>query len=376
MQNLKNKEIDLTKIWRIIKQDRKTVLSYVAISTSLITLIAIVYCLIATPIFTAVSVINPPRLTDASTANFIPSLAILTGDNNILQKADTDIATAILKSKRVSDMVIKKFNLIQVYKQQDIEYARMALAGNVSFTADIKSGFLSINVNDPDPKLAADIANFYTIALGTVINKTEYNRSKQKADFFTVQVQKYKERMFQAESALKDFSREHNITAGQQGQIITALTTQLVTTLMDTQSKIQTTSEYATSENSEYKRLQAKKNSLNDELARLSGRGNNGLAIASSLTPGLAQEYYNLVSDVHTAEELYLAILKRHQLVLVDTIIQSQPVAIQVIDPAQVPLHKSKPRRIFIVKCSMVFGIFVGLVFFVFKNFRKLSPNV
>jgi uncharacterized protein involved in exopolysaccharide biosynthesis len=80
-----------------------------------------------------------------------------------------------------------------------------------------------------------------------------------------------------------------------------------------------------------------------------------------------------LVSDVRVAQEIYLGFTKRYQGSVIDMIIQMQPVAVQVINPASVPIHKSKPKRLLILVGSILGGLFIGSVFVVIRNRKMLN---
>lgn len=111
------KEIDLSKVVLVLKENKK----WIAISTSITTLIAIIYCLIATPIFTAATIINPPKLTDAGSgaAQLIGGLADIGGGGGLLnQKTDADVTIAIMKTNAMKDLVISKFDLQKLLEKK------------------------------------------------------------------------------------------------------------------------------------------------------------------------------------------------------------------------------------------------------------------
>ena len=168
------KEIDLSKVIGVLKENKKRI-GHV---TGVTTVLAIIYCFFATPIFTAKTIINPPKLTDAGSgaAQALNGLAALAGGGGgslLSQKTDVDITIAILKTDALKNLIIQKFDLEHELEKKDIELTRRALDGKVKFIPDIKSGFLEIDVDDKDPKLAADIANYYSVALGQMISNID-----------------------------------------------------------------------------------------------------------------------------------------------------------------------------------------------------------
>ena len=106
------KEIDLSKVILVLKDNKKRI----AISTGITTLIAIVYLLIATPIFTAATIINPPKLTDAGSgaSQVLSGLAAISGGGGFLsQKTDADVTIEILNTIALKNLVIQKFDLVK-----------------------------------------------------------------------------------------------------------------------------------------------------------------------------------------------------------------------------------------------------------------------
>jgi uncharacterized protein involved in exopolysaccharide biosynthesis len=182
------KEIDLAKLWIVLKTNQKRIWQ----TTAFTTVIAMIYCVFATPIFTAKTIINPPKLADAGSGidqllSGITSLG-LGGGGLLSQKTDSDIVTAMLKTDQLKNMVIAKFNLVKYYDKKDIELTRKYLDDVVQFVPNMKSGFLEIDVDDKDPKLATNMANYYNIALGQLISNVAYRKSNQKQQFFITQI--------------------------------------------------------------------------------------------------------------------------------------------------------------------------------------------
>ncbi len=372
----KQKEIDLSKAILVLKENRKKI----GISTGVVTLIAILYCIFATPIFTATALINPPKLSDAGTSfsQVISGLNALTGSGGggILQKTDADIATVMLKTNAVKDMVIDKFNLVNKFKVKDIEKARKILDGKVKLIPDIRSGFIEIDVDDEDPKLAAAIANYYTIALGQLINNVAYSRANQRYQFYQQQLAHALISLNKAESDLKDFAKRNGIIAGQQVQVIANISMQLQTQLVVAQYQLESMRYYVNTDNPDYLALQTKINSIKTQLDKINNQtGGEDIAIPSGLAPELANQYLNLMRDFVFKELVYNVLLKQSKASQLDALSEVVPLSIQVIDPAQVPIYKSKPRRARLLFTAFTLSAFFSGLYFLFKNRNFITSN-
>lgn len=366
------KEIDLSKIIGILKENSNRI----GITTGVSTVIAIIYCVFATPIFTASVLINPPKLSDAGTSvsQIMGGLSALSVGGGLLsQKTDSDVATAILKTNYASDYIIKKFDLIKVFDVSNVEKARGRLSGMVKFVPDMKSGFLSIQVDNKDPKLAADVANYYTIALGQAVNNIAYSRANQRVTFYQHQLESAEISLNVAEDALRVFTESNGILAGQQSQVIASISTQLQMQLVEAQMQLHSMSYYASSDNPDSQALQAKITSIKKQLDQLNNQNiDDNIAIPAGLAPKLAITYVRLVRDLQVKQILSDVVNKQLKAAQFDAQSEIEPLAIQVVDPAQIPLYKSKPKRLTIILSGFLLGLIGSVAYYIVVNRREI----
>ncbi|MBX9597232.1 MAG: hypothetical protein K2X04_01505 [Burkholderiales bacterium] len=376
MEN-KQKEIDLSKVVLVLKDNRKQI----GIATAVTTLLAIVYCIFATPIFTAKTIINPPKLTDAGSgaAQALSGLAVLAGGGGGLlsQKTDADVTIAILKTTALKDMIINQFNLQKLWEKKDIELTRLALDDNVKFIPDMKSGFVEIDVDDENPKMAANIANYYNLALGQMISNISYGRSNTKYQFYQSQLTGAESAMNAAENDLKVFAESNGFIAGQQIQIVASLSAQLQAQLIVAQAQLQSMSMYASPDNPDYQQLESQIGSYKIQLDNMNVSGTpDPIGIPATRAPALAQKYANLMREYMLRQEVYKIIVKQYEANRLDTLSELAPVGIQVVDPAQAPLYKSKPKRLKIVLGAVVLGALLSSVFMIIRNRKRIIVEV
>lgn len=374
---MKQKEINLSKLFNSLKLHVKQIIIF-----SLgVTLIAVIYCIFATPIFTAKVLINPPKLNMAGN-NVDKSLGDVSGLDFgyswSLTKTDADVVIAILNTDQLRDLIVNKFNLMRLNHLKSMSEAREMLSGITSFDTNLKSGFLSINVDSPNPKLATEIANYYIIALGQVISNIAYNKTLQRQDFFSQQVEKTRNNLHKAQADLKDFSLKNGVSSGQQLTIVTNLVTQLQAQLVVSKSQLLAMSLYATPDNPDYKNLQATVNSLEKQIDSVNGQsnGNNDLPTPANLTPELAMEYQNLERNIMLNEEILKLLFRQYENTKIEGYSQIIPTAIEVVDPALVPEHKSKPKRLKIVMATFLMSLFFGMVYYLFRDRKNFILEV
>jgi len=146
-------EINLIDLWQVVWKYRWM--------TVLLTMIAVVV--------TGIVSLNLPKQYKA-TASVLPQIEMskvqmavpeaIAGGLLQTQNPMADIVVALLKSERMRQDIVKKFNLQDFYKAEFYEEVLKKLSKATDIKVS-KEGVVSVSVVSTDAKLAADIANFY-----------------------------------------------------------------------------------------------------------------------------------------------------------------------------------------------------------------------
>ena len=75
-------------------------------------------------------------------------------------------------------------------------------------------------------------------------------------------------------------------------------------------------------------------------------------------------------------QEVYKIIVKQYEVNRLDTLSDLAPVGIQVVDPAQAPLYKSKPKRLKIVLGAVVLGALLSSMYFIIRNRKRIIVEI
>lgn len=374
------KEIELTAVIQAIKEEKKNI----AIRMLIIMLIALLYALFATKIYTANIIINPPPKINTNSGDSVSALlgvpSFFEGGVSNFVRTDADMSMVMLKTREVEDLIVTKFNLAKYYKVKNAYLARLTLDHATTFISDRKSGFLTINVADTSPEMASKIANFYVVALGSLISRMNLDQVLKKKSFFEAQVATVHAQLAKSQSNLTNFAKTHGITAGVQAGIMTNISTQLQGELVVAQSELQNMNTYATIDNPDYKQLQARIASLKAQIVGLSGTQNDSInsniVIPANLAPTLAQEYLDLMQDVAFHEMIYNVFMKQYELSKISWLSNLEPVTVQVIDRADIPQERSSPKRTLIMLVTFVLSIILNLIYVVLRNHKKIFINI
>ena len=187
--------------------------------------LAIGVVLLVKPTYSAQTMILPPEQEQSSGAVMMGqfgALASMTGLGASLGiKNPVDLYIGILQSETVTDRMIKRFHLMEFYHAKRWSDVRYALKNNSKFVAD-KDGMIAIAVTDRDPKKAAAMANAYVDELYRVNNRLALGGASQRRLFYEQQLTQEKDRLADAEVALKQTEEKTGVIApsGQTEEII------------------------------------------------------------------------------------------------------------------------------------------------------------
>lgn len=179
--------IDWTKLFWAIRRRWVLVTAIVLIAA----VGAYFYTVSLPKIYRSTATILPPGAIGPSVGVFPPSaaLAAIPGLGTAIgARNPADLFTVILKSRRMAEDVINRFDLMTVYRQAYRERAEKALATATKVTVS-KEGLITIAVEDTVPQRAADIANYYTANLDVINRQIQVEMSRQRRTFFKEQSQ-------------------------------------------------------------------------------------------------------------------------------------------------------------------------------------------
>lgn len=169
---------DAIDLWEIVRP----VFARWRIITGLVLISAIssfVYARTLPKIYRSTVTILPASVTSlaAGTAFMFPGM-----------RSVSEIFAVILKSRRMTDAVLDRFNLMAVYEERFHERARTHLASNTKVYV-APEGLISVSIEDTVPQRAADIANFYAANLDAMNREIQVGLSRKRRTFFKEQSQ-------------------------------------------------------------------------------------------------------------------------------------------------------------------------------------------
>lgn len=363
-------EISFREICAILSV-RKRIIGWVlllAISTSS----AIAFLIPAE--YTAESVILTPQQAEPSLSTMVQlaggaaSLSGLSLLSGLGLRSPSDLYVGILESRTIADALINRFKLKQIYGDKYIQQARKHLSRRTSIKAG-KDTLIRIEVNDRDPKRAAQLANAYVEELADRNTTVALTEASQRRLFFEQQLASEKKLLAAAEIALRDTEKVTGLVVPSgQAEALIRSASQLNAEILSREAMLAGMRTYASDENPRFQAVQRELSALRSELSKLESErqvaGTPEIPVGNLPQAGL--EYVRKYRDVRYHEGLYEALAKQYEAARLDEA-KAAPL-IQVVDKAVVPERKSWPPRLLIVLISAALSVVVAALWIVARD--------
>ena len=369
-------EISLLDLLLVLAKNKRLIIGIPAVCG----LIAVGVALMMTPIFTSKAVIMPPQQQSAGALAALGDLAGLAGiSGGGALKNPSDLYVAMLETRPIQDALIDRFNLVSRYDEEFRQDARNALSQASVIKADKKSGLISIEVDDEDPKVAANMATAYVEELQKMTNSLAISEAARRRLFFEKQLEQAKENLKNAEVALRSTQEKTRIVSPQ-GQITAIFTAiaQLRGAISAKEVEINALKTFATAQNPDLKVAQQELAALRSQLDRLqrehpSEAGDYMVPSGRLAAGGIA--FVQATREVKYYETIFELLAKQFELAKIDEAKEST--LIQVIEKAIPAEKKSKPKRLLIVILSVISGlIFSILLIFIKVALSKVKNDM
>ena len=312
------------------------------------------------PTFTAKTQFLPPQQQQSSAASMLASLGALGGLAGAATglKSPADQYIAFMKSVTVQDALVERFKLIEKYETKLKTDARMALTGSVRIASG-KDGLISVEVDDKDPKFAADLANAHVEELRNLLDRLAVTEAQQRRMFFEKQLQITKENFTKADLALKSSGVNSSVLKSSPASVVESVA-RLKAGISVQEVKLGTMRNYLTESSPDFKQA------LN-ELASLKSQ----LTKAEKEEPAVqgASDYVARYREFKYQETMFELFAKQFELAKVDE--SREGAVIQVLDIAEPPERKAKPKKVMITIIAALASGFALLLFVFLRSALK-----
>jgi tyrosine-protein kinase Etk/Wzc len=314
-------------------------------------IVALGISFIIKPTFTATTTFLPPQQQQSAAASMLQSLGALgglAGAAGIKNPADQYVG--LTGSRSVKDALIEKFKLTERYDEKLRQDARKELEKNTRIST-AKNGLITVEVDDHEPHVAADMANAYVEELSRLMGRLALTEAQERRAFFEGQLKKAKEGLTTAEAALKATGISESAVKASPGAAVGAVAS-LMAQVAAKEVQISAMRGYLMESAPEFQRAQAELGALRSQLSRTE---------KDTASNGAGGDYVAKYRDFKYFETLYELMAKQYEVARIDE--SREGAVIQVVDKAIAPERKSKPKRGLVAVLATVAAGFVLLLF-------------
>lgn len=287
----------------------------------------------------------------------------------------TDVFVSILKSRVMADDVIAKFNLMDRYREKTMVDTRKELEDHLRITVT-KEKVIKVAVEDIDPQIAADMANFYVANLDRVNRTVTVSKAGQNRAFIERRLTETVESMAKAEEALRDFQTKNKTVAVEaQAKVMIEAAAILQGQITAQEVQLQVMGSYLSPDNPDLARIRSNVEELKKQLTIMgSGKDGKGMVLGDRLhpamtnVPDLALQFGRLFRQVKVQETLFTLLTSQHEQAKIAEARDTPTV--QVLDPAVPADKRSRPRLLLNLAVACVLSIVVGVFLAFFLDYR------
>lgn len=329
-------------------------------------LLALGYSFTIAPTFTTSTKFLPPQQQASGAASLLQSLGALGGLAGAASglKSPADQYLAFMKSNSVQDALIDRFKLMERNESKFRQDARNALAGSVRSSSG-KDGLIMVEVDDKDPAFAAQLANAHVEELQKLLSRIAVTEAQQRRVFFEKQLNVAKDNLVKAEQALKASGVNSSVLKVDPKAAVEGLA-RLKAGIAAQEIKLASMRGYLSESAPDFKQAQTELAALRSQVARAEKE--------EPAVTGDESDYIAKFRNFKYNETLFELFTKQYEIARIDE--SREGAIIQVLDVAQPPERKSKPKKAMIAAISALATGFALLLFvFIRSALRSAAQN-
>src|SRR5580658_9209314 len=337
--------------------------------------------------YTATASILPPQQSQSLATSMIGQLGALgpmaaMAQKDLGLKNPNDLYVGMLRSRTSEDALIRRFDLLRVYRDKKMSDARKNLE-SASTILLAKEGFISISVEDKDRNRAAQIANAYVDQLRLLTQDLAMTEAGQRRLFFERQLDLAKNNLAEAEQALKETEQKTGmIQLDGQAKAIIESVVKLRALIAAKGVELRAMRLFSTEQNPDVQLGEEQLSGMRAQLALMErqSRGPGDVAgnvelpagnvpadsvpagsVPAGNVPEAGLQYVRKLRDVKYAETIFELLAKQYEAARLDE--AKSAAVIQVVDTAIEPDRKSWPPRAWIVGIITLLGFLASFMY-------------
>lgn len=332
--------LDLGALWQRIRRRGRRIAVIAAASTVL----SVIAALLLPSWYRATASLLPPS--DEDSAFGLSSLLKGVGVPGIkvpTQSEPADVFVAILKSRRINEEMVRRFDLRTRYDKKLLDDVLRELATHTRFSVN-DAGIIVIEAEDRDPKRAAELANGYVDVLDRFNREVRMTKGRRTREFVGQRLDATEKQLHDAEEAFAQYQATHK-TPPLSPDAASALSSiaGMYAQREALQVRLGIIQGYSQGPNDEATQIRA-------ELAQLDKR------LQEVPETGIAS--LRLLRDLKTFEQLRALLTAQYEQARIDEVRDVS--TLEPLDVATPPERRARPKRALLVLTGLFLGLGAG----------------
>ncbi len=250
----------------------------------------------------------------------------------------SDVFGEILKSRRLNEAAIQRFELERVYKQKGIDRTLREFRQHLTVSVNA-AGLLTVSFEDRDAKRAADVTNFLVDELDRFNVDTYKTRGKRLRQFLEVRLGDVQRQLAASEGRQQGYESRHRVLSASESDAVRGAS-EILAQKFSLETQRAYISSYASPGSAERAAIEQQLAALNSEIGKL---------------PELKMEGARLALEVEVNRKLVGLLTAQFE----DARMQEtrDTPTVTVLDVAPVPQVKARPVRSHIVAAAAVVAL-------------------
>lgn len=332
-------------------------------------ILSVVVSLVLPKWYTASSTILPPKESEArsSLIQLTSRLGVdLAGMGLASDTPSLDVTIGVLKSRRLREQLVDRFDLVAVYHARTREHAIRQLARHVVVDST-PEGLIEVQVEDRNKDRAADMANALIDFLDAYNRETSVEQARLTTEFVGRYRAENDALLRAATDSLQFFQERHGaIELTEQTRVTVEATAELQAERTRLEVARGILGDYAAPDEVRMVELETRIGELNAKIEDLAGTRpeaagagqGGGVFLPLSEIPRLAVEFARLTRDVLVKEKVHEYLTTEFEQSRIQEARDLR--TIQTVDRAVPPIKKSRPRRSLIVVLTVALAAIAG----------------
>jgi uncharacterized protein involved in exopolysaccharide biosynthesis len=271
----------------------------------------------------------------------------------ITTNSPADVFVDIMKSRRVSEALIKKFDLQKRYGAQNLDVCLKRLGTHID--VDVRSTkILELKVEDKDPVMAANLANGMVEELDNFNRTVNAQRFQRTRAYLEGQLGVVQERLRGASGKLAEYERRTGIVVHEEAAAVSGAA-ELIARKMDLQVRRSWLQSFSQKDDPAVRAIDTELAAIDREVSKL---------------PGLKGEAARLALDVEVQRRVYTLITAQIEEARLEGA-RNLP-TVTVLDVARPPLLRHRPKRAIVVGITLAVALLLAATYATLRARRDL----